>query len=93
MGLIQFFYFFALNNQVPMKIREKYVNLDEFIKTYLGAGNDVIFSLKKYILVTMATRDLKKYLRLNFVILNHIVKYETENFHRSRENFLTRRSP
>ena len=76
-----------------MKIREKHVNLDEFIKTYLGAGNDVFFSLKKYILVTMATRDLKKYLRLNFVILNHIVKYETENFHRSRENLLTRRSP
>ena len=70
-----------------MKKTEKYVNLDEFIKTYLGAGYDVIFSLKKYILVTMATRDLKNVLRLNLVILNHTVKYETENFHRGREKF------
>ena len=43
------FYFIALNNQVPMKIREKYVNLDEFIKTYLGAGYDVIFFKKIYL--------------------------------------------
>ena len=81
--LNKFFCFIAQNNQVLMKKTQKYVNIDEFIKTYLGAGYDVFFSLKKYILVTMATRDLKNYLCLSFVIFNHIVKYETENFHRS----------
>ena len=53
-------------------------------KKFRGEENRyVILQLKKSILVTMATRDLKLVLWLIFVIINNTAKFENKIFYRS----------